>query len=122
MDSVRRPLTVRVCALALLCGFCTPGNAWALWPWRYACRNDPSEGYAVPIQAVYQYPAAIVFQPTAPWDYGIQMRQMPLWPGMTAPPGGYAPPRGASVIKITRATLVNSEVASAGAKSTQTAR
>ena len=46
----------------------------------YSVIQDPSIGYAVPIQRVYQYPGAIVFQPTAPYGYAMPIQRVYQFP------------------------------------------
>jgi hypothetical protein len=43
---------------------------------------DPSVGCAVPIQNVYQFPAAIVFQPTRPTGYAVPIQNAYQFPAM----------------------------------------
>jgi hypothetical protein len=46
----------------------------------YWVSRDPSIGYAVPIQRVYQFPAAFVFQPTAPSGYAVPIQRVYQFP------------------------------------------
>jgi hypothetical protein len=46
----------------------------------YDVSKDPLIGYAVPIQHVYQYPAAFVFQPTTPWGYAVPIQRVYQFP------------------------------------------
>lgn len=46
----------------------------------YWVSRDPSVGYAVPIQRVYQFPAALVFQPTAPYGYAVPLQHVYQFP------------------------------------------
>jgi hypothetical protein len=46
----------------------------------YDVSQDPLIGYAVPIQHVYQYPAAFVFQPTTPWGYAVPIQHVYQFP------------------------------------------
>jgi hypothetical protein len=46
----------------------------------YWVSGDASVGYAVPIQRVYQFPAAFVFQPTAPEGYAVPIQRVYQFP------------------------------------------
>jgi hypothetical protein len=48
----------------------------------YWVSRDPSIGYAVPIQQVYQYPAPFVFQPTSPWGYAVPIQRVYQFPAV----------------------------------------
>jgi hypothetical protein len=61
----------------------------------YWVSHDPSIGYAVPIQHVYQFPAAFVDQPTAPRGYAVPIQRVYQFqapfsyrPGFEVPFGG----------------------------------
>jgi hypothetical protein len=61
----------------------------------YWVSRDPAVGYALPIQRVFQFPAAFVFQPTLAEGYTIpiqRVRQFPaafvFQPGAEVPWGG----------------------------------
>jgi hypothetical protein len=66
MNSFQRMRPGALASLALLLVLGLSGPVTAGWFWGHAHRGpDPSEGYAVPIQCVYQFPAAFVMQPGA---------------------------------------------------------
>jgi len=46
----------------------------------YRVSQDPSIGYAVPIQRVYQFPAAFVFQPGPRWGYAVPIQHVYQFP------------------------------------------
>jgi hypothetical protein len=46
----------------------------------YWVSRDPLVGYAVPIQRVYQFPAAFVFQPTTLAGYAVPIQRVPQFP------------------------------------------
>jgi hypothetical protein len=46
----------------------------------YWVSQDPSVGYAVPIQRVYQFPAAFVFQPTRLDGYAVPIQRVYQFP------------------------------------------
>jgi len=46
----------------------------------YWVSQDPSIGYAVPIQRVYQFPAAFVFQPGPRWSYTVPIQHVYQFP------------------------------------------
>jgi hypothetical protein len=46
----------------------------------YHVSRDPSVGYAVPIQHVFQFPAALVFQPAVPRGYAVPLQHVFQFP------------------------------------------
>jgi hypothetical protein len=46
----------------------------------YYVSQDSSIGYTVPIQRVYQFPAAFVFQPTSPVGYAVPIQRVYQFP------------------------------------------
>jgi hypothetical protein len=50
------------------------------WYHAYHPSRDPSIGYAVPLQRVYQFPAALVFQPTSPDGYAVPLQRVYQFP------------------------------------------
>jgi hypothetical protein len=62
----------------------TPGMAAAGGHKPHRWQNDPSVGYAVPIQAVYQFPAVIANQPTTPWGYAAPIQSVYQFPAAVA--------------------------------------
>jgi hypothetical protein len=65
----------------------------------YWVSHDPSVGYAVSIQHVYQFPAAIVFQPTASAGYAVPIQHVYQFPApLVFQPGPESPFR--SVVGI----------------------
>jgi hypothetical protein len=72
-------------ALALLIAVAlTPGTAMAGGHERYGWRDRPSGGYAVPIQAVYQFPSVLANQPTTPWGYAVPIQGVYQLPAVMA--------------------------------------
>jgi hypothetical protein len=54
--------------------------------------QDPLAGYAVPIQAVYQFPAVLANQPTTPWGYAVPIQSSFQFPAVMAnQPGAEVP-------------------------------
>lgn len=79
--------------LALLFVFAvmlTPGTARAGGHKPHGWRGNPSDGYAVPIQAVYQFPAAFANQPTTPWGYAVPIQGVYQFPAAFANQPGAA--------------------------------
>jgi hypothetical protein len=63
----------------------------------YWVSRDPAMGYAVPIQHVYQFPAAFVFQPTTPWGYAVPIQRVYQFPAaFVFQPGPEVPYRAAA--------------------------
>ena len=58
----------------------------------YWISRDPSIGYAVPIQRVYQYPGVIVFQPTTPTGYAVPIQRVYQFPAPLVFQPGSEPP------------------------------
>jgi hypothetical protein len=59
---------------------------------KYWVSRDPSVGYAVPIQHVFQFPAAFVFQPTSPTGYAVPIQRVYQFPAaFVFQPGPGAP-------------------------------
>jgi hypothetical protein len=58
---------------------------------------DDWAGYAVPIQDVYQFPAAVVWQPTSPYGYAVPIQSVYQFPASLVDQRGVvlplAPPR-----------------------------
>jgi hypothetical protein len=46
--------------------------------------NNPAVGYAVPIQAVYQFPKVIVNQPPTPSGYAVPIQSVYQFPAVIA--------------------------------------
>ena len=46
----------------------------------YRVSRDSSAGYAVPLQHVYQFPAALVFQPALPYGYAVPLQHVHQFP------------------------------------------
>src|SRR5262245_3634270 len=59
--------------------------------------SDEGAGYAEPIQDVYQFPAAIVWQPTSPYGYAVPIQSVYQFPASLVDQRGVvlplAPPR-----------------------------
>jgi hypothetical protein len=91
---LRRPTEIAsafVLTLIILVGM--PGTASA---WEHRCHTGkgyrPSVGYAVPIQNVYQFPAAMVDQPTLPTGYAVPIQAVYQFPATVVnQPGAYGP-------------------------------
>jgi hypothetical protein len=49
-------------------------------PAHHRVSRDPSVGYAVPLQHVYQFPASLVFQPAAPNGYAVPLQHVYQFP------------------------------------------
>jgi hypothetical protein len=72
------------------------GRARANEPYgHYFLSHDPSIGYAIPIQHVYQFPAPLVYQPVAPAGYAVPIPRLfqfhapfPYQPPYEVPFGG----------------------------------
>jgi hypothetical protein len=66
-----------------------PATALAWWPNQHPWQDNPANGYAVPIQVVYQFPAAIVNQPL--WGYAYPNQSLyDQFPAAPVPlPGSY---------------------------------
>jgi hypothetical protein len=62
----------------------TPGTAMAGGHTPHGWRDNPWDGYAVPIQAVYQFPAVIANQPTIPWGYAAPIQSVYQFPAVIA--------------------------------------
>src|SRR5262249_14690586 len=94
---MRRPRSRSVAAVvvAVVALAAAPGDASA-WGRRHRWKGQggPWEGYAVPLQSVYQFPAAFVFQPTAPGGYAVPLQSVEQFPAafVTQPGGQWAPP------------------------------
>jgi hypothetical protein len=93
MGPVRLVAQAGLVSLFLL-GFChgmvnARGGEWHA---HYRVSRDPSVGYAVPIQRVYQFPAAVVFQPTAAYGYAVPIQHVYQFPAaMVFQPGPELP-------------------------------
>jgi hypothetical protein len=84
--------TASVLSLVMLVG--QPATASAWWD-RHQARDvhDAQVGYAVPIQSVYQFPAAIVYQPTQPYGYAVPIQSVYQFPAaIVYQPGVLGPP------------------------------
>jgi hypothetical protein len=67
--------------LAMIIGVATSGTLRAEGDGaHYWVSHDPLVGYAVPIQRVYQYPAAFVFQPTRLDGYAVPIQRVRQFP------------------------------------------
>jgi hypothetical protein len=62
----------------------TPGTAMAGGHTHHGWRDNPADGYTVPIQAVYQYPAVIANQPTTPSGYAAPIQSVYQFPAVMA--------------------------------------
>ena len=88
----------RSAALLVAVAGLTPGTASASWS-PASRREEFNEwaGYAVPIQDVDQFPAAIVWQPTASFGYAVPIRSAYQFPAAQVNQPGVqlllAPPR-----------------------------
>jgi hypothetical protein len=70
----------------------TPVVAAAGGQKRHRWDNNPSDGYTVPIQVVFQFPAATANQPTAPWGYAAPFQAVYQFPAVFAnQPGADVP-------------------------------
>jgi hypothetical protein len=59
---------------------------------RYRVSQDPSIGYAVPIQHVYQFPAVMVFQPGPRGGYAVPIQHVYQFPAaLVFQPGSEVP-------------------------------
>jgi hypothetical protein len=59
---------------------------------KYRVSQDPSVGYTVAIQHVFQFPAAWVFQPTSPTGYTVPIQRVYQFPAaFVFQPGPGAP-------------------------------
>jgi hypothetical protein len=61
---------------------------------KYRVSRDSSIGYAVPIQHVFQFPAALVFQPTSPTGYAVPIQRVHQFPAAFVFQPGPEPPFG----------------------------
>jgi hypothetical protein len=74
-------------AQVILAGMTGKAFAWGHWLYK-----DPSVGYAVPIQTVYQFPAALVSQPTRTTGYAAPIQTVYQFPAaIVNQPGTYGP-------------------------------
>jgi hypothetical protein len=62
----------------------TPGMAMAAGHKPHGWRDNRADGYTVPIQAVYQFPAVIAQQPTIPWGYAVPIQSVYQFPAVIA--------------------------------------
>jgi hypothetical protein len=86
----RRPPSL--IALSLIALIAAPGAAEAGHQQHRKWVNDPSVGYAVPLQRVYQFPASIVDQPTSPVGYAVPLQRIYQFPAsIVGQPGAIDP-------------------------------
>jgi hypothetical protein len=75
--------------LLFLLSTVTTGRVRANEPYGpYFVSHDPAIGYAIPIQRVYQFPAAFVYQPVAPAGYAVAIPRLYQYQA----PFSYQPP------------------------------
>jgi hypothetical protein len=64
MKTITRARAASVLVLLVIASLTASPTASAGWGhWHHRWMDDPSVGYTVPIQAVYQFPAAVGYQP-----------------------------------------------------------
>lgn len=98
MESSRLNSFALIAALLVAIASLTPGTANALGHRHHAAQwSDEWADYAVPIQDVYQYPAALVWQPTESYGYAVPIQSVYQFPAALVDQPGVvlplAPPR-----------------------------
>jgi hypothetical protein len=93
MRSARPAKMVGILAFLVLFAFVSSPGARAGGEGRhYWVSRDPSVGYAVPIQHVFQFPAVLVFQPTARTGYAVPIQHVYQFPAALVFQPGFGVP------------------------------
>jgi hypothetical protein len=94
MGSIRNTTIAPASIVSLIVLVAVPGTTYA-WGHRHHPRHahDARVGYAASIQSVYQFPAALVGQPTLPYGYTVPIQSVYQFPAaLVSQPGAFLPP------------------------------